>query len=229
MNLWHPTAIAGVDVDVDVYAMLETLSSCFTRLETLRLFPSYWQSTVASAGYLHFQQPVSDDQAVRIFAHLRGGSSRGRAGSGGSQLKVLVIANSAADYRSRNEVFSRGSNGEPMRWIVRSLEGTGTASSTSARAGMGAATGLVTGTGKILLTTHEAKKGWHMEQVWEGDRRLTMVTVRHAGVKPHFEEVTRGEGGGDWVLPSYELPFDERAACVAGEAWGNGERVTEGR
>lgn len=183
-NLWHPTAIAGVDLDVDVYSMLEALSS-FKNLRILRMFPSYWHS---SGGYLHFAQPVSDNQAVRIFHHLRLSCTK---------LSLLIIANSLLDYRSRNEVFSRGLNGEPVKWIVRSLGGT--------------SAGVKTGTtGKTLLVTHEAKKMYHLEQVWEGDRRLTMNTVRHCGVRRHFDEIASG-----WVLPMYELPFDEPRACVA--------------
>lgn len=120
-------------------------------------------------------------------------------------MRLLVIANSGLDYRSRNEVFSRGLNGEPVRWAVRPLSG----STNGLKSGSGG------GGGKTLLSTHEAKKGWHMEQIWEGDRRLTMVTVRHHGVRLHFDEL----GGGGWVLPAYELPFDQRAPCVGFRGW----------
>lgn len=124
-------------------------------------------------------------------------------------------------------MFSRGLNGEPVRWAVRPLgQGQGH--------GQGSGRGDVTGrgysgyggaiidgggtgkeNGKTLLSTHEAKKGWHLEQIWEGDRRLTMITVRHHGVRVHFDEIDDR-----WVLPAYELPFDERAACVSFEGSG---------
>lgn len=168
-NLWHPTAIAGVDVDMEVYGMLETLSA-FKNLTTVRLFPSYWQSL---AGYLHFVQPVADEQAVRIYNHLRFQCKR---------LKLLIISNSYLDYRSRNEVFSRGLS-EPMKWVVRSCGG------------------------RTLLTTHEAKKHYHLEQIWEGNRKLTMTMVRHNTRRLHFDELQ------DWTLPAYEFPFDEPQPC----------------
>lgn len=170
-NLWHPTAIAGVDVDMEVYGMLGTLSS-FKNLRTIRLFPSYWQSL---AGSLHFVQPVADEQAVRIFRHIRLQCK---------QLHLLIISNSYLDYRSRNDVFSRDLS-EPVKWVVR-------------------ASGP-----KTLLTTHEAKRGYHLEQVWEGDRRLTMTTMRHHGRRLHFDELE------DWILPMYEFPFDEPQRCYS--------------
>lgn len=182
-NLWHPTAIAGVDLEVDVYGTFDALSS-FSKLHTLRLFPSYWHS---AGSHLHFTQPLSDEQAVRIFHHLRLSCSR---------LRLLIIANSSLDYRMRNDVFSRGLNGEPVKWAVRPL-----------------------GDGRTLLTTHEAKRSYSLEQVWEGDRRLTMVTSRHQGVRLHSDELGRdGEEG--WVLPGVELPVDERGACVGWDGGG---------
>jgi len=170
-NLWHPTAIAGVDVDMEVYGMLGALSA-FKKLRTLRLFPSYWQSL---AGHLHFAQPVADEQAVRIFRHIRLQCK---------QLQLLIISNSYLDYRSRNEVFSRGLS-EPVKWVARPSGS------------------------RTLLTTHEARKNYHLEQVWEGDRRLTMTTVRHHGRRLHFDEL------GNWTLPMYEFPFDEPQPCSA--------------
>ena len=70
-NLWHPTAIPGVDVDVEQYAFLNALSK-FRRLRYLRLFPPFvpkdsprWSRSVRHCV------PVSDDQAIRVFEHLR--------------------------------------------------------------------------------------------------------------------------------------------------------------
>lgn len=170
-NLWHPTAVAGLDVvDMDVYRVFDALSS-FRNLRILRLFPSYWQST---GGYLNFSQPVADEQAVRIFNHLRLKCTK---------LDLLIISNSSQDYSTRNEVFSRGSTSEPMKWSVR-------------RIGQ-----------KTLLTTHEAKRTYRLEQIWEGERRLTMTTIRQYGRRQHFDELE------DWILSTYEFPFDEPQAC----------------
>lgn len=168
-NLWHPTAIAGVDVDVEVYRMLEALSS-FKKLRFLRLFPSFWRST---AGYLTFRQPVDDEQAVRIFNHLRRQCQN---------MQVLTISSSYLDYQSRLEAYARDLN-EPMKWIVR-LFGK-----------------------KTILITHQARKNYHLEQTWEGERRLTMRNVRRHGRRPHFDEIE------EWMLPMYEFPFDEPLQC----------------
>jgi len=170
-NLWHPTAVAGVDVDMEVYGMLGALSS-FKKLRTLRLFPSYWQSF---AGYLHFVQPVADEQAVRLFKHIRLQCK---------QMRLLIISNSYLDYRTRNNIYSRDLS-EPVKWVVRPSGS------------------------RILLTTHQAERNYHLEQVWEGDRRLTMSTVRHYGRRLHFDELEY------WTLPRYEFPFDEPKQCYS--------------
>lgn len=173
-NLWHPTAVAGVDVDVEVYGVLEALSR-FKNLHTLRLFPSYWQSAL---GYLHFAQPVTDEQAVRIFHHVQPRCAK---------LRLLIISNSSFDYQSRHEAFSRGIGGEPVKWMVRPWGS------------------------KTLLVTHEAQKHYHLEQIWEGERRLRMTTRRHYGRRLHFDELQ------EWSLPMYELPFDQPRPCVRGQ------------
>lgn len=171
-NLWHPTAVAGLDVvDMDVYRVFDALSS-LKHLEVLRLYPSYWQST---SGYLHSAQPVADEQAVRIFNHLLPKCPR---------LKLLIISSSYLDYAARQDVYSRGQS-EPIKWTVR-RHGT-----------------------KTLLSTQEAKKQYHLEQIWEGERRLTMTNVRHRCRRPHFDDLQ------DWTLPDYEFPFDEPQACHA--------------
>lgn len=74
-NLWHPTAIPGVDVDVGEYAFLNAICK-FRRLRFLRLFPPFaaGPSRRSGPGYQGEERtilPVSDDQAVRIFDHLR--------------------------------------------------------------------------------------------------------------------------------------------------------------
>ncbi|KAI1629145.1 hypothetical protein EDD37DRAFT_38558 [Exophiala viscosa] len=70
-NLWHPTAIPGVDVDVEQYAFLNAISK-FRSLRYLRLFPPFvpkdsprWSRSVRHCV------PVSDDQAIRVFEYLR--------------------------------------------------------------------------------------------------------------------------------------------------------------
>jgi len=69
-NLWHPTAIPGVDVDVEQYRFLDAITK-FSRLETLRLFPPFVTRDAMRGGYPKWCLPVSDDQAIRIFEYLR--------------------------------------------------------------------------------------------------------------------------------------------------------------
>ena len=70
-NLWHPTAIPGVDVDVEQYSFLNAISK-FRRLRFLRLFPPFVpkDSSRFSRSIFHCL-PVSDNQAIRVFEHLR--------------------------------------------------------------------------------------------------------------------------------------------------------------
>merc|ERR1711939_1021628 len=66
-----PTAIPGVDVDVEQYSFLNAISK-FRRLRHLRLFPPFVpkDSPRFSRSVPHYV-PVSDDQAIRVFEHLR--------------------------------------------------------------------------------------------------------------------------------------------------------------
>lgn len=168
-NLWHPTAIAGVDVDMDVYGLLDSLS-LFKSLRRIRLFPSYWQSR---AGYLHFVQPLADEQAVRIYNHLQLKCHH---------LQNLIISCSYLTLAAANGALSRGRT-VPIKWDVRS-NGS-----------------------RTLLKTHEAIKDYHLDQIWEGDRRLTISNCRHRVRVLHFDELMQ------WTLPSYEFDFDEPQAC----------------
>ncbi|OAG43522.1 hypothetical protein AYO21_02108 [Fonsecaea monophora] len=70
-NLWHPTAIPGVDVDVEQYMFLNALTK-FRHLRFLRLFPPFAPMTSQPADHrVPHVVPVTDDQAVRIFEQLR--------------------------------------------------------------------------------------------------------------------------------------------------------------
>jgi len=70
-NLWHPTAIPGVDVDVEQYSFLDAISK-FRRLKFLRLFPPFVpKNTPRFTPRAPHCLPVTDDQAIRLFEHLR--------------------------------------------------------------------------------------------------------------------------------------------------------------
>ena len=72
-NLWHPTAIPGVDVDPELYHFLAALAQ-FKSLHFLRLFPPYvsrQSMNHSHSGAPEYRQPCSDAQAIRLFTHLR--------------------------------------------------------------------------------------------------------------------------------------------------------------
>lgn len=94
-NLWHPTAIPGVDVDVEQYSFLDAITR-FRRLRFLRLFPPF----VARGETFDYDRarlcvPVSDDQAIRVFEHVRKKCPR---------LQMLSIA--AVPYAVRTDTMS---------------------------------------------------------------------------------------------------------------------------
>ena len=94
-NLWHPTAIPGVDVDVEQYSFLDAITR-FRRLRFLRLFPPF----VARGETFDYNRarlcvPVSDDQAIRLFEHL---------GKKCPRLQTLSIA--AVPYAVRTHTMS---------------------------------------------------------------------------------------------------------------------------
>ncbi|EXJ85600.1 hypothetical protein A1O1_05966 [Capronia coronata CBS 617.96] len=70
-NLWHPTAIPGVDLDMEQYAFLNAICK-FGRLRLLRLFPPFVpKDSPRFSRRVLSCLPVSDDQAVRVFEHVR--------------------------------------------------------------------------------------------------------------------------------------------------------------
>ena len=93
-NLWHATAVPGVDVDVRIYQVLNAITH-FENLTFLRLFPPYIVNHTPRVEGHTFQQPLSDEQAIRIFRHLK---------SGRPSLQTLsitadpVIARDALDF-----------------------------------------------------------------------------------------------------------------------------------
>ncbi|EXJ92472.1 hypothetical protein A1O3_01023 [Capronia epimyces CBS 606.96] len=70
-NLWHPTAIPGVDLDMEQYAFLNAICK-FRRLRSLRLFPPFVPRDSPRYSRTAINCiPISDDQAIRVFEHLR--------------------------------------------------------------------------------------------------------------------------------------------------------------
>ena len=101
--LWHPTAIPGVDVDLEQYRFLSALSH-FRSLRVLRIFPPYVaKEFIQSEHEYGFRQPLSDEQAVRVFNYVRSLCPR---------LELVFI--SASEMRTASERdFS------PMNWEIQ--------------------------------------------------------------------------------------------------------------
>lgn len=101
-KLWHPTAIPGVDVDVQVYQILDALSR-FSRLKILHLFPRFHSGNGSHPGM--WKQAMEDEaQAVRIFRHMKSIQPR---------LELLVISSDNI-VATLNEI-------DPMSWTVCSF------------------------------------------------------------------------------------------------------------
>jgi hypothetical protein len=104
-NLWHPTAIPGVEVDMEQYHFLSALSN-IKELRTLRLFPPYVAREDFHSDFCSHTglcQPLPDEQAVRICNYLRGHCRK---------LEVLYVSVSAMTVTLEMDFF-------PMNWEVR--------------------------------------------------------------------------------------------------------------
>jgi hypothetical protein len=97
-NLWHSTAVPGVDVDVRIYQVLDAITS-LPHLKRLRLFPQY-REVVNNFGSSRFAQPLTDDAAVRLFRRLKEKSA---------SLEALAIS-------SDNHVARYLADFDPMSW-----------------------------------------------------------------------------------------------------------------
>ncbi len=95
-NLWHSTAVPGVDVDVRIYQVLDAITS-LPRLRHLRLFPQYF---VEDLGSGRFEQPLTDDAAVHLFRRLKEKST---------SLETLEVS-------SDNDVAKHARGFDPMSW-----------------------------------------------------------------------------------------------------------------
>ena len=99
-NLWHATAVPGVDVDVRIYQVLDAITA-LPRLKWLRLFPQYRDGGINFGG--KFTQPLTDDAAVRLFRRLKEKSA---------SLETLAIS-------SDNHVARYIADFDPMSWELR--------------------------------------------------------------------------------------------------------------
>lgn len=172
-NLWNPTAVAGVDVEVEVYSRLHALT-LFPQLRTLRLFPTYFSNTAQSRI---FRQPLLDEQAIKIYQYLQNGSRR-------FQELFISISVHECFLNLRRSIHRQ----EPMKWWVCSSDT------------------------RIFLRTHQVGREYELEQIWEGQRRLTTQTLRFVHPRAHFDELDSR-----WLIPSRELFLSEHSCCRSDE------------
>ena len=146
-TLWHGSAIPGVDVDVHTYHMLKVICS-FPKLQYLRLYPRYVMGGTDLFGEVIPCQPLSDEQAVRLFRRLK------------SDRPCLQVLSITADPFNT----THGLDFDCMSWLV-SQRGKYT-----------------------ILRTRQATKSYEQEQVWEGERRLSMQIKRDTFPKKYHTE-----------------------------------------
>jgi hypothetical protein len=101
-NMWHPTAIPGVDVDASLYRFVAALAG-FKRLKEIHLHPPYIARSRLQNGPL-YRQPASDSLVIRLFLEVA---------SLCPALETLSVTVSEAVIPS-NQEFS------PMNWEARS-------------------------------------------------------------------------------------------------------------
>lgn len=107
-KMWHPTAIPGVDVDVQLYQIFNALSK-FNHLKKIHLFPRYYGSNEEPGvpwGQRGFwQQAIEDDgQVVKIFKHLKAIQP---------SIEMLIL--------STDNMVARYTEFDPMSWKVCQL------------------------------------------------------------------------------------------------------------
>ena len=184
-KLWHPTAIPGIDIDMDIYNLLSTLSR-FTSLHTLRLFPSYISksSSAMLARETHdvvlrppeFQQPTTDPEAVAMFHRLR---------SQIPSLRQLSILPSTSSYHC--DLRRVGDDG-----MIRINNPLGFAASSWHMSQLG---------DKTILMTRQAGHSYSQRQIFVGQRRLTTSIHQH-----RYYSLCRGPSGGcldedsEWLI-----------------------------
>lgn len=103
-NLWQSTAVPGVDVDVRIYQVLDTVMR-LQKLKRLRLFPRYYKGFDHDEG--RFMQPLTDDAAVHLFRRLKEKST---------SLQTL-------DISSDEHIASLVPNVDPMSWNLSTRGG----------------------------------------------------------------------------------------------------------
>lgn len=104
-NLWHSTAVPGVDVDVRIYHVLDAITK-LPHLKALRLFPYYRELGHTSMFGSRLTQPLTDDAAVRLFRELRERSA---------SLETLAIS-------SDNLITQYCADFDAMSWELRAAD-----------------------------------------------------------------------------------------------------------
>ena len=169
-NLWHPTAIPGVDVDVDLYSFLSSTSK-FKHLRSLRLFPPYVTQASVAAGLwenenrgarpvIQRAQPCSDLQAIKLFNYLRAQNK---------SLKMVCIT-PADGFDGMDSPYFQ-SPLPPMHWKVKAMGN------------------------QTLMISRQKGSDYELRQIWEGERKIRTETKKDAYSKAfQYDKAER------WIL-----------------------------
>lgn len=155
-NLWHSTSIPGVNVDVELYSFLATLSH-FKALHTLTLFPPYFEKSIGATQrgltFVEERQPTTDPDAVAMFDRLRFQIPTLHTLSIVSSTHVFSTTNHALVH---NPAPTHASTGDfhDMRWHMTRWGD------------------------KTILLTRQATRNYAQRQIWVGQRRLTTSILR---------------------------------------------------
>ena len=169
-NLWHPTAIPGVDVDVDLYSFLSSTSK-FKQLRSLRRFPPYvTQASVASGlswsnehrGRPDAQraQPCSDLQAIKLFNYLRAQNKR----------LTMVCITPADGFDGKDSLWFQ-SPLPPMHWKLKAWGN------------------------QTLMITRQKGREYELKQIWEGERKIRTETKKDV-----YSKAFQYDKEDEWIL-----------------------------
>lgn len=188
-NLFHPSAIPGVDTDLTVYSCLQAMSE-IPKLSHLHLFPPYTQTR---ANHTTYAQPFADDDLViRLFKHIKTYQSLHRHATASSPHSTTSPPASNRDPLSAAPRASLthlliSSDNQFSKWVAPF-----DAQSWSV---------FEPANGRFFMTLRQAGREYEQRQVWKGERRLR-TEIRRDKYPRHYEGgFADGMGVGWWGMP----------------------------
>ncbi|KKY21373.1 hypothetical protein UCRPC4_g03811 [Phaeomoniella chlamydospora] len=196
-NLFHPTAIPGVDAEISVYPFLQALSE-FPKLTHLHLFPPYTRTT---SNYTTYTQPFTDDDlAIKLFKHIKTQQSLYKKSLIPSTPPPLFSPNNLHTH-TRTRTTRTPSPPTPTPLPLPTLTHlhlsptnifTKFISSSDFDAQSWFVTEAPSNSNRFFMTLRQAGKEYEQRQVWEGERRLRTEIRRDKFPRGYVEEE---EGG----------------------------------